>query len=302
MIRKSNTSRKVNYELDIDAGEEDFWEGQPFWSINEESGTALKSVNKKNYYTTYSNSPMANTVSVEVFKQISSVNIETISFYKTEADVVPVGIKNALKILSEKVNEAGTVFHKIDKSGKLEFKCTFTGSQYVEEDEASRFYYTWREGGIGGGIEFTFKGFEHGLRIPGFDNAKAVVFVKPILSLTSTGSVLYSKRNDEEEFQKKDFKLSGAFKADIQVGGEAKVDVLLAEATVKPYGGIGSNGSLEYIKSKNSINYKFSFGQPYIGMNISFEALGYDVVPPIDAKYVWEDIEFTLSPGEIPLD
>ena len=231
---------------------------------------------------------------------IKSVNVQWVDGYKIEAEVVPAGTKNALKILSDYVNRIGTVFHKLDPSGKLEFKISYTGDEYLEEDSSSRFYNTIREGGVSGQIGFSFKGLKYGLPLRFVD---AYIYLKPIISISVNGKMKYVKRNDMTNFTKSSYNLGLVPKFDLEAGGTIGIDTgSILTINAEPFAGLSSWGEIKYDSSENSINVTTGIGKPFVGIRGNITVGGYSIVPAGEIKKVFEEIKIESLPFKIKLN
>lgn len=202
--------------------------------------------------------------------------------------MVSPAVKNALNQLSNYVNNIGSVLKMLDDTGKLEFNISFQGQEYLEEDKNSRFYNIVRDGGFSGSIDLAFKGFKYGadLKI-----AKAEIYLKPIVSLVGTGKMRYEKRNDKKEFVGKGIKMNFDLQADLQAGGEISFDIKAIRANLTPYSGVSSWGGVEYSNIDKSIKGKIGIGKPYVGVKGEILFKGYNILPNVDYKHIWEEIK-----------
>ncbi len=229
-----------------------------------------------------------------------NVTVKWMDFYKIEAEVVPAGTKKALNILSDYVNRIGTVFHKLDPSGELEFKVSYTGEQYIEEDEKTRFYNTIREGGISGQIGFNFKGLKYGLPLR---FVEAYIYLKPIISVAVAGKMVYIKRNDKNNYTKSSSSLTFGPKVDLEAGGTIEIKTgSVLEIKAEPFAGVSTWGEIKYSSSENTINSTLGVGKPFIGIRGEITVGGYSIVPSGEVKKVFEDIKAELPPFKIPLN
>ena len=225
-----------------------------------------------------------------------SVQIKWVDGYNISAEVVSPPIQNALQKLSKYVNRIGSVLNKLDNTGKLEFNISFQGEEFLEEDEATRFYNIVRKGGFSGGINFVFKGFTYGADLK---LAKAKIYLKPIIGLIANGQMQYEKRNDKKDFIEKDFTMNFGLQADLQVGGELGVDLGVVNIKASPYAGISSWGNIKYSNIDKSIEGEIGIGKPYVGITGEIILGGYNIIPSGDFKYIWDNIKYESSPFKI---
>ena len=225
-----------------------------------------------------------------------SVQIKWVDGYNISAEVVSPPIQNALQKLSKYVNRIGSVLNKLDNTGKLEFNISFQGEEFLEEDEATRFYNIVRKGGFSGGINFVFKGFTYGADLK---LAKAKIYLKPIIGLIANGQMQYEKRNDKKDFIEKDFTMNFGLQADLQVGGELGVDLGVVNIKASPYAGISSWGNIKYSNIDKSIEGEIGIGKPYVGITGEMILGGYNIIPSGDFKYIWDNIKYESSPFKI---
>lgn len=222
--------------------------------------------------------------------ETKSVKVEWVNGYKREAEVVPPGTKNALKILSDYVNTAGNIFKKIDPSGKLEFKIAYTGTEYLAEDEKSRFYNIIREGGISGQISVEFKGLKYGFP---FKVVDAFIYLKPIVSISVSGSMVYVKRSDKQSFAKSGYNLVFNPKIDLEVGGTIDIETgQFLKIEAEPFAGVSAWGEIKYSSSLNEINSNIGIGKPFVGIRSEITVGGYSIIPSGEYKKVFEDVKF----------
>ena len=203
------------------------------------------------------------------------------------------------QVSTEEVIEPEAVEERAQEEVDLEVDETEQGQEpeeFLEEDEATRFYNIVRKGGFSGGINFVFKGFTYGADLK---LAKAKIYLKPIIGLIANGQMQYEKRNDKKDFIEKDFTMNFGLQADLQVGGELGVDLGVVNIKASPYAGISSWGNIKYSNIDKSIEGEIGIGKPYVGITGEMILGGYNIIPSGDFKYIWDNIKYESSPFKI---
>ncbi|WP_285225449.1 fibronectin type III domain-containing protein [Flavobacterium tructae] len=230
------------------------------------------------------------------------VYVKWVDGYKTEAEVVSPAIKNALNALADHVNRLGTFLHKLDPSGKAEFKISYIGEEYLEEDASSRFYNTIREGGVSGQMAFAFKGVKYGIPIPS-EIFKCEIYLKPVVAVSVNGKMKYTKRMDKTTFTKTSFNLTFSPKVDLEAGGELLIKAGSGfEVKAHGFAGISSWGEIKYDSGQNNISGNLGIGKPFYGIRGEITLAGYSIIPDGEIKTVLEDIKIETPPFEINLN
>ncbi len=284
--------RKVNYRIETTPEIIDVNKNHLKWNYIDGNGNLKEERGKKDIARTLWESDNSISTSVNAGYPVNenkNVNVEWFENYRVKAKVVPAEIKKALKALSEYVNKMGTIFQKLDKSGKLEFKVGFIEEEYSQEDDNSRFYFIKKEAGIEGGIEFAFKGFTYGIELK---LVTAKLYVKPVLKILTQGELLYVKRNDQSDFKQDQLLLTFTPKLDLIVGGKIGFDFYIVSGEGEPFAGLSSWGQIKYYQKTNKIQGAYGIGKPYVGIKGSVIIFGQDLLPSGEIKKTWENIKF----------
>lgn len=304
LIRKENNNlRKVDYEIETDARNEDFWIDEPIWKTTANDGATsnfTRQTNKKKTSHYLSTWPSTNTTTLTSFGVEKSVKIQLIKENRVAVNVVPPATQFAIEKAVEKIDKISSTIKKLSGKGiSVEPKVVIVGQQYNEEDPVSNLYYIVRSGQVRGGFSVSIKDIPIPMltySVPGVVDIGG--YLTPSVTLQMYGGKNMKKIFNEEDFVTTSNDLGGRITGGVEIGVKFDLDTHTdyLEVDIRGYGGLSITGDIKYrMETNNTSKVRLTFyADPLkVGFIGKVKAAGVKLLDVKLEEFYGERISFT---------